>query len=99
MNAERFIAALLDRHAAPLRRSEFLKAIRALSARYVERRATLADRSPLDSAGKRAAFAAYYAPLHYLTVGHILDALGSRALDPHRRSRMRHGRGGCGMGR
>ena len=79
--AERFIAALLERHAAPLRRSEFLKAIRALSARYVERRATLADRSPLDSAGKRAAFAAYYAPLHYLTVGHILDALGSRALD------------------
>lgn len=75
--AERFIAALLDRHAAPLRRSEFLKAIRALSARYVERRATLADRSPLDSAGKRAAFAAYYAPLHYLTVRHVLGALGS----------------------
>lgn len=77
MTDEHFIAALLDRHAAPLRRSEFLKAIRALSARYVERRATLADRSPLDSAGKRAAFAAYYAPLHYLTVRHVLGALGS----------------------
>ena len=76
MTDEQFIAALLDRHAAPLRRSEFLKAIRALSARYVERRATLADRSPLDSAGKRAAFAAYYAPLHYLTVRHVLGALG-----------------------
>jgi hypothetical protein len=77
--AERFIAALLERHAAPLRRSEFLKAIRALSARYVERRATLADRSPLDSAGKRAAFAAYYGALHYLTVWHVLDGLDSRA--------------------
>jgi hypothetical protein len=76
-HAERFIAALLDRHAAPLRRSEFLKAIRALSARYVERRATLADRSPLDSAGKRAAFAAYYAPLHYLTVAAILSRLNA----------------------
>jgi hypothetical protein len=82
MTAEQFIAALLDRHAAPLRRPEFLKAIRALSARYVERRATLADRSPLDSAGKRAAFAAYYAPLHYLTVRHVLGALHSRHTTP-----------------
>jgi SAM-dependent methyltransferase len=73
--AARFIAALLDRYAAPLRRSEFLKAIRALSARYVERRAALTDRSPLDSAGKRAAFAAYYGALHYLTVWKVLDAL------------------------
>lgn len=81
-DAERFIAALLDRHAAPLRRSEFLKAIRALSARYVERRATLADRSPLDSAGKRAAFAAYYAPLHYLTVWRVLGALQSDNTTP-----------------
>ena len=81
-DAERFIAALLDRHAAPLRRSEFLKAIRALSARYVERRATLADRSPLDSAGKRAAFAAYYAPMHYLTVWHVLGTLQSPNTPP-----------------
>jgi hypothetical protein len=78
LDADRFVAALLDRHAAPLRRSEFLKAIRALSARYVERRAALPDRSPLDSAGRRAAFAAYYAPLHFLTVSHIVSALGSR---------------------
>ena len=82
MTDEQFVAALLDRHAAPLRRSEFLKAIRALSARYVERRATLADRSPLDSAGKRAAFAAYYAPLHYLTVRHVIGVLGSSRTAP-----------------
>ena len=93
LDAEHFVAALLDRHAAPLRRPEFLKAVRALSARYVERRATLADRSPLDSAGKRAAFAAYYAPLHYLTVAAIL-----RRLDAARRPVARVADLGCGTG-
>src|SRR5262249_30356920 len=34
------------------------------------------DRSPLDSAGKRAAFATFYAPLHFLTVRAIVRALG-----------------------
>jgi hypothetical protein len=51
--------------------------VRALSARYVERRAGLADRSPLDSAGKRAAFAAYYAPLHFLTTREVVRAAGA----------------------
>jgi SAM-dependent methyltransferase len=63
-------------------RSEFLKAIRALSARYVERRGTLPDRSPLDSAGKRAAFAGFYAPLHFLTARAIVSALGEEAGAP-----------------
>jgi len=58
-------------------RPEFLKAIRALSARYVERRGTLPDRSPLDSAGKRAAFAGFYAPLHFLTMRGIIRAVGA----------------------
>jgi hypothetical protein len=76
---DRWIAALMERHAAPLRRPEFLKAIRALSARYVERRGSLPDRSPIDSAGKRAAFAAYYAPKHFLTVREIVRALDRRS--------------------
>ncbi len=76
-DVDRFIAALQERHAAPLRRPEFLKAIRALSARYVERRAELSDRSPLDSAGKRAAFAAYYAPLHFVITTEVLRAIGA----------------------
>jgi SAM-dependent methyltransferase len=63
-------------------RSEYLKAIRALSARYVERRGTLPDRSPLDSAGKRAAFAGFYAPLHFLTTRAIVSALGEAAGAP-----------------
>jgi SAM-dependent methyltransferase len=57
-------------------RSEFLKAIRALSVRYVERRGALPDRSPLDSAGKRAAFAGFYAPLHFLTAQRVIAELG-----------------------
>jgi len=72
-----WIAALLDRHVAPLRRPEFLKAVRALSARYVQRHGDLQERSPLDSAGKRAAFAAFYAPLHFFTVREVVRALAS----------------------
>ena len=57
--------------------SEFLKAVRALSARYVERRAELPHRSPIDSAGKRAAFAGFFAPLHHLTARHVAGAVGA----------------------
>jgi hypothetical protein len=62
--------------------AEFLKAVRALSARYVERRAGLADRSAVDSAGKRAAFAAYYAPLHFLTTREVIRSLGAASDGP-----------------
>jgi hypothetical protein len=91
-DADAFVAALVERHATPLRRPEFLKAIRALSARYVEKRAALRDRPPLDSAGKRAAFAAYYAPLHLCTVAAIARAIGRD------RSLMRLVDLGCGTG-
>ena len=79
MNPESWLESLPGRHAAAMTRSEFLKAIRALSARYVERRGALPDRSPLDSAGKRAAFAAFYAPLHFVTAQRILAQIGSPA--------------------
>lgn len=74
-----WVDALLDRHGREMTRPELLKAIRALSARYVERRAELPGRSPLDSAGKRAAFAAFYAPLHFITADLVLRALGDDA--------------------
>ena len=79
MTAAAWIESLTARPAAAMTRSEFLKAIRALSARYVERRAALPDRQPLDSAGKRAAFAAFYAPLHFVTAQQILAATGAPA--------------------
>jgi hypothetical protein len=76
-DVDRWIAALQTRHRGAFTNPEFLKAIRALSARYVERRGSLPDRSPLDSAAKRAAFAAFYGPLHFLTVARVVDALAA----------------------
>ena len=51
------------------------RALRALSSCYVERRNKLAHGGALDSAGKRAAFALFYAPLHFLVVREITRAL------------------------
>lgn len=73
-----WLSALEQRHLANLTRQEFTRAVRALSARYVERRNQLPDRSPLDSAGKRAAFALFYAPLHFLTTRMALERTGVR---------------------
>jgi len=74
-----WLTALEQRHLANLTRQEFTRAVRALSARYVERRSQLPDRSPLDSAGKRAAFALFYAPLHFLTTRMALTQMDVRA--------------------
>jgi SAM-dependent methyltransferase len=82
-----WVEALIARHTSTLERSEFLKAVRALSARYVERRSELARRSPADSQGKRAAFSAFFAPLHLITTREIVRALrpppdtGARIVD------------------
>ncbi len=73
-----WLVALEARHMANLTRQEFTRAVRALSARYVERRTQLSDRSPLDSAGKRAAFALFYAPVHLLTTREAMAHLGIR---------------------
>jgi SAM-dependent methyltransferase len=74
---DRWLDELQARHLADYRISEITPALRALSASYVERRGRLADRGGLDSAGKRAAYALYYSPLHFLTVSQIADALGA----------------------
>lgn len=70
-----WLAALEARHLADLRFSEVTRALRALSSTYVERRERLTTRGALDTAGKRAAYALYYSPLHYLTVARIVEAL------------------------
>ena len=80
MPRERFdawVAALEGRHLANLTRSELTRALRALSSCYVERRAKLAGGAALDGAGKRAAFALFYGPLHFLTIDAIVRALGA----------------------
>lgn len=73
---DRWLGALEARHLANLTRSELTRALRALSSCYVERRGRLTHGGALDSAGKRAAFALFYAPLHFLTISAIIDALG-----------------------
>lgn len=78
-----FLAALEQRHLANLTRPEFTKAVRALSVRYVERRGQLPTRSPLDSAGKRAAFGLFYAPLHMLTMDAAVQAVAADARPTH----------------
>jgi len=77
------VSGLLQRHASPLSQAELRRSLRALSMRYVEGRATISSRSPLDTAGKRAAFAVFYGPLHFVTVRAIIGALslGDRAFD------------------
>lgn len=77
-----WIASLEARHLANLRVPEVTRALRALSSAYVERRrrpATSGGSRPnvlgaLDSAGKRAAFALFYAPLHFIAVTEVIRA-------------------------
>jgi RNA polymerase sigma-70 factor (ECF subfamily) len=72
---EAWLPLLVQRHTRDLPTPQFLKAVRALSARYVETREELSARSPTDSAGKRAAFAGFFSAMHFLTVREIVRAL------------------------
>jgi precorrin-6B methylase 2 len=62
-------------HLADLEFAEVSRALRALSSTYVERRGRLAQGAALSGAGKRAAFALFYAPLHYLLLRAVVAAL------------------------
>jgi SAM-dependent methyltransferase len=72
---DRWMEALEARHLADLTFPEVSRALRALSSAYVERRSRLASGAALEGAGKRAAFAVFYGPLHYLVIREILRAL------------------------
>lgn len=82
MTVEEWVAALEKRHLANLRLAEVTRALRALSSAYVERRHTVGHGGPLDSAGKRAAFALFYAPLHFVTATHVIHALDGALTPP-----------------
>jgi SAM-dependent methyltransferase len=75
LTLESWLAALERRHLADLTASELARALRALSSCYVERRAKLASGGALDTSGKRAAFALFYAPLHFLVTREIVRAI------------------------
>ena len=90
-----WLEALDRRHLADLTPSEVARALRALSSCYVERREKLARGGALESAGKRAAFALFYAPLHFLAVREIVRA-SNDALPPGAVARILDL--GCGTG-
>ena len=66
--------------------------MRALSSTYVERRSTIAEGAALQGRGKRAAFALFYGPLHFLLIDHIVRSLPG-ALEARRLIDL-----GCGTG-
>lgn len=70
-----WIADLERRHLADLTFPEVSRALRALSATYVERRQKIGEGAALAGAGKRAAFALFYGPLHYLLLSHVVQHL------------------------
>lgn len=74
-----WLAALEERHLADLTPAEVARALRALSSCYVERRAKLPAGGALDSAGKRAAFALFYGPLHFFVTRAIVGAIPDAA--------------------
>jgi hypothetical protein len=78
----RWLASLEARHLADFRVAEVTRALRALSSAYVHRRQTLTAGAALNSAGKRAAFALFYGPLHLLTIGQILRSVEEGAPAP-----------------
>jgi hypothetical protein len=75
----RWLEALEERHMRALSFQEVRRSVQALSSLYVERRNRLSQGSALDGAGKRAAFALYFGPLHFLLVREIVKALGAES--------------------
>lgn len=74
-----WIHDLETRHLSDLRFAEVSRALRALSSTYIERRRAIHHGSALAGAGKRAAFALFYGPLHYLIVGEVVRRLEADA--------------------
>jgi hypothetical protein len=71
----RYLDALLDRHLKDLKFSEVTRALRALSAGYVEKREEGGIGRALDGRGKRAAFALYYGATHFLAAETLVREL------------------------
>lgn len=69
--------ALEKRYLANLTFQEVRRSVQALSAIYVEQRDRIDSGAALNGAGKRAAFAMFFAPLHFLLVREIVKALAA----------------------
>jgi SAM-dependent methyltransferase len=67
-----WLEALRGRHEGRLSFQELRRCVQSLSSIYVERRGDLARGEALATAGRRAAFALFYGPLHFLLLRSIL---------------------------
>jgi hypothetical protein len=76
----RWLGALEQRHLTALNFQEVRRSVQALSHLYVERRNRIDNGGVFDGAGKRAAFATFFAPLHFLLVREIVRALNAASL-------------------
>jgi methyltransferase family protein len=88
-----WVEALERRHRQALTFAEIRRGLQALSSLYVERREKIAGGSALEGAGKRAAFALYYGPAHFLLVRAIVRALRAGSRGPRTVADL-----GCGTG-
>jgi len=77
-----WLGALEARHRQSLSFAEVRRALQALSSLYVERRDKLGSGAALEGAGKRAAFALFFGPLHFLLLREIVRALGAAERPP-----------------
>lgn len=69
--------ALVERFRPLVSLPDLRRGVQALSTAYVQRRDRIARGHGLDSTAKRAAFAVFYAPIHFLTVREVVRALGT----------------------
>jgi len=72
---EQFVETVSKRYLKELQFAEIRRAVQALSQWYVQKRANLTPDKVFEGRGKRAAFSAYYAPLHYILVREIIENL------------------------
>jgi methyltransferase family protein len=90
---EHWFGALERRQLSQLTFAEVRRALMALSSLYVERREQLGSGAALEGKGKRAAFALFYGPIHFLTTQGIIRGLGLCSTPPQRILDL-----GCGTG-
>jgi len=88
-----WLADLERRQLRELTFAEVRRGLQALSSLYVERRGRIGAGAAFDGRGKRAAFALYYGPLHFLVVREIVRGLEAARPAPSRIIDL-----GCGTG-
>lgn len=93
MNSPDWIETLQNEYLRTLTFRELRTGVVALSRIYVEKRSHLDRGAVFNGAAKRAAFACFYSPLHFMTVSEVVKGLGADAPPPARIMDL-----GCGLG-